>query len=132
MSDDKLVLALFLLGTIIFCLIYMAPSILAFRRDHPNRWIILVINFAFGGTIIGWGLALVWAMRAVHRPSDAADGGESGLNIFVNDPRKVQLVDAPSKPSSVALELERLDALLAKGTISRAEFERFKAKLLAC
>lgn len=37
--------------------IYCAPTLLAFRRDHPNRWIILVINVAFGGTIIGWGIA---------------------------------------------------------------------------
>jgi hypothetical protein len=35
--------------------IYAAPTLLAFRRNHPNRWIIVVINVAFGGTIIGWG-----------------------------------------------------------------------------
>ena len=45
--------------------IYAAPTLLAFRRNHPNRWIILV-NVAFGGTIIGWGIVLVWAMRAAH------------------------------------------------------------------
>src|SRR6266545_4486722 len=28
--------------------IYAAPTLLAFRRNHPNRWIILVINVAFG------------------------------------------------------------------------------------
>jgi hypothetical protein len=33
--------------------IYAAPTLLAFRRNHPNRWIILVINVAFGGTVIG-------------------------------------------------------------------------------
>lgn len=131
MSDDKLVLALLLLGTIIFCLVYMAPSIVAFRRDHPNRWLILVVNFAFGGTIIGWGVALAWALRAVHRPGATAGGGESGLNIFINDPKKVQLVDPPPTPTSIALELERLDALLSKGALSNAEFERLKAQLLA-
>jgi threonine/homoserine/homoserine lactone efflux protein len=48
---------------LIIGMIYIAPSIVAFRRDHPSRWIILVINLAFGGTIIGWGVALAWALR---------------------------------------------------------------------
>jgi hypothetical protein len=56
--------------------IYAAPTLLAFRRNHPNRWIILVINVAFGGTIIGWGIALVWAMRAAHRVGSTSSGGE--------------------------------------------------------
>ena len=29
------------------------PSMVAFRRDHPNRWVILLINLAFGGTLAG-------------------------------------------------------------------------------
>ena len=61
--------------------IHAAPTLLAFRRDHPNRWIILVINVAFGGTIIGWGIGLVWAMRAAHRVGSTSSGGESGLNL---------------------------------------------------
>ncbi|MBS0247360.1 MAG: superinfection immunity protein [Rhizobiaceae bacterium] len=130
MSDDKLILVLFLLGTIIFCLVYMAPSIVAFKRNHPNRWLILVINFAFGGTIIGWGVSLVWALRAVHRLGAAADGGESGLNIFANDPKKVQLSELPPMPASIGHELERLDALLAKGSICQSEFDVLKARLI--
>jgi hypothetical protein len=68
--------------------IYAAPTLLAFRRNHPNRWIILVINVAFGGTIIGWGIALVWAKRAAHRVGSTSSGGESGLNLFINDVKK--------------------------------------------
>ena len=129
MSDDRPILILFLLGTIVFCLIYMAPSIIAFRRGHPNRWLILVINFAFGGTVIGWGVALVWALRAVHRLVRAADGGESGLNIFVNDPKKIQVVAAT--PNSLGDELERFHGLLTRGAISQGEFDVLKAKLMA-
>jgi hypothetical protein len=112
-------------------LVYILPSIVAFRRDHPNRWLILVINLAFGGTIIGWGIALAWAMRAVHRLGPASSGGESGLNLFVNDVRKVQLVDPPPLPqTSVSLELDRLHGLLVRGAISQIEFDGLKAKLL--
>lgn len=95
MSEDSLILISLLLGSIIFCLIYIVPSIVAFRRHHPNRWLILVINFAFGCTVIGWGIALIWALRAVHRPNSAADGGESGLNIFVNDAKTIHLGTRP-------------------------------------
>ena len=96
MSEDKLILIFLLLGAIIFCLIYMVPSIVAFKRRHPNRWPILVINVAFGGTIVGWGVALAWALHAVHRPGATPDGGESGLNIFINDTKEVQT--NPRKP----------------------------------
>ncbi len=116
---------------LIIGLVFILPSIVAFRRDHPNRWLILVINLAFGGTIIGWGIALAWAMRAVHRLGSTGSGGESGLNIFVNDVTKVQLVDPPPLPrTSVTLELERLHGLLVRGAISQIEFNSFKDKLL--
>jgi hypothetical protein len=75
-------------------MIYIAPSIVAFRRDHPSRWIILVINLAFGGTIIGWGVALAWALHAVHRPGSTGSGGESGLNLFINDVKKIHVVES--------------------------------------
>lgn len=109
-------------------IIYVIPSIVAFRRNHPNRWIIAVINMAFGGTIIGWGIALVWALRAIHRPGSTDSGGESGLNIFVNDTKKVQIVDPPV--TSAAHELERLHDLLTRGVISQAEFDGLKTKLI--
>jgi Superinfection immunity protein len=72
----------------------------AFRRDHPNRWLIFVINLAFGGTIIGWGIALAWAMRAIHRVGSTSSGGESGLNVFINDISQIQLVDPPRLPQT--------------------------------
>jgi hypothetical protein len=52
-------------------------------RDAGNAHIV-----AFGGTIIGWGIALVWAMRAAHRVGSTSSGGESGLNLFINDVKK--------------------------------------------
>jgi hypothetical protein len=112
-------------------IIYIMPSIIAFRRNHPNRWIILVINIAFGGTIIGWGIALVWAMRAAHRVGSASSGGESGLNLFINDIKKIQVVEPPPLPqTSLSHELGRLHGLLVQGAISQAEFDGLKARLL--
>jgi hypothetical protein len=111
--------------------IYVAPTLVAFRRDHPNRWIILVINVAFGGTIIGWGIALAWAMRAAHRVGSTSSGGESGLNLFINDVKRIQVVEPPPLPqASVTQELERLHNLLIQGAISQIEFNGLKARLL--
>ncbi|WFU81325.1 superinfection immunity protein [Bradyrhizobium sp. CIAT3101] len=127
-TDDLIFLAIFFLT---IGIVYIAPSIVAFRRNHPNRWIILVINVVFGGTILGWGIAMVWAMRAAHRIGAVSSGGESGLNLFVNDVRRIQIVDPPPLPqTSTAQELERLHDLLVRGAISQVEFDSLKAKLL--
>ena len=136
MEDDNTIRALVALLLICVAIVYIAPSIVAFWRNHPNRWIILVINFAFGGTIIGWGAALIWALRAVHRPGLETSGGESGLNIFINDTKKVQFVEPPPLPTadtraaSTGQELERLHNLLTRGAISQEEFDGLKAKLI--
>jgi hypothetical protein len=108
---------------LILGVVYIVPSIVAFRRNHPSRWIILVINIAFGGTIIGWGIALAWALHAVHRIGSASSGGESGLNLFINDVKRIQSVEPPSLPQTLlSQELERLHDLLERGAISQAEY----------
>jgi hypothetical protein len=130
--SDDLAINIFLgLGFLIVGIIYVFPTVLAFQRNHPNRWIILVINVAFGGTVIGWGIALIWAMRSVHRVGSASSGGESGLNLFINDVKKTQAVEPPPLPqTSPSHELERLHDLFVKGVISQTEFDGLKAKLL--
>jgi uncharacterized membrane protein YhaH (DUF805 family) len=47
---------------------YCLPSIIAFARRHRNRWVILIINFAFGVTGLGWIIALVWSLNKVDDP----------------------------------------------------------------
>lgn len=88
---------------LIIGIVYVLPTIVAFRRDHPNRWLRLVINVAFGGTVIGWGIALVWAMQAAHRLGSTSSGGESGLNLFINDVKKIQAVHPPARSWSVSM-----------------------------
>lgn len=59
-----LILAIVLVAT----LIYFIPAIVAFRRAHRNRWVILLVNVAFGTTILGWFAALIWAMNKIDDP----------------------------------------------------------------
>ncbi|MEF9907928.1 superinfection immunity protein [Streptomyces sp. P9-A2] len=47
--------------------VYLLPSYLAFARGAKDRWLILLINVAFGASLIGWGVALYMATRTPKR-----------------------------------------------------------------
>ena len=135
-GDPTGVLVNFLIIFAIVGLVYLIPSIVAFARGHPNRWLILVVNFVFGGTGIGWLGCLVWACNAIHRSPTGNNGGESGLNLFVDDPQLVTITPisapllppAPSLPprpqrsiTAVAERLNRINRLYASGAITEDE-----------
>ena len=52
----------FIGGTVASLIIYFLPTIIAFHRDHRNGIAILVVNFVFGWTVLGWVGALIWAI----------------------------------------------------------------------
>jgi hypothetical protein len=45
---------------VIFCF-YWLPAMNGFRRKHCNAVPILLVNFFFGWTFIGWVVALIWS-----------------------------------------------------------------------
>ena len=111
--------------------VYLAPSITAFARSHPNRWLIAALNVFGGLTVLGWVLALLWALQAIHKSPRTAlgsgtDGGESGLNVFANDDRRV-VVKSSADP---ATQLRHLKELADSGTISPEEFAVLKADVI--
>lgn len=118
--------------------VYMVPAIVAFWRDHPNRWLILIINAMLGGTGIVWLFCLVWAFRAAHiaASADGSDGGESGLNLAANDPKVITWDKKGSRPripdttSSTLEKLERLRELHQQGTIDSDQFSRLRDHVL--
>ena len=118
---NRFVLALFL---ILFGLVYAAPTIIAFRREHPNRWVIGAVNLIGGMTGFGWVMTLIWSLRAGHISPTGNNGGESGLNVFANDP--VQAVITRDKPAQLA----ELQSLLASGSVTADEFAQLKAEIL--
>jgi glutaredoxin len=111
--------------------VYLIPSYVAFLRRHPNRWPIALLNVFLGATGIAWFGCLIWAFHRVHDPrdSDKSKGGESGLNVFVNDVKRVELTNQLAL--SPGDEIERLAGLLKVGVINHREFEDLKHKLLA-
>jgi hypothetical protein len=60
---DSLAAGLIVLVVLTALAVYVLPSLIAIRRRHPDLWIIVVINVFLGGTIIGWIVALVLALR---------------------------------------------------------------------
>lgn len=69
-SDGDPLLGLWIIVVIIA--LYLLPTIVAWGRIHHQKWAILVLNLAFGWTVIGWFAALIWANTAVVRRN--ADG----------------------------------------------------------
>ncbi|UWU20931.1 superinfection immunity protein [Rhizobium sp. CB3060] len=131
-DDGSVVAATFLIIGLIATLIYLIPTIIAFCRSHPNRWLIAVINVALGGTGIGWLGALVWACSAAHLSPTGSNGGESGLNLFVNDPQRVKIEPAGLQMSfdDISAQLLRLKRLRDGGAITPDEYEDLKQPLI--
>jgi uncharacterized membrane protein len=42
--------------------VYITPMLLALRRKHRNTNAITVVNILLGWTVIGWIIALAWAV----------------------------------------------------------------------
>jgi len=134
---EQLILHLVVLSVLVVVglLVLFIPAFVAFHRQHPNRWAIAVVCLAFGGTVIGWFGALVWAMQAVHKSPSGSDGGESGLNIFVNDPVPVRIEPVALGPGQVELNgvsqrLARLHQLADRGDISAEEHAALRQAIL--
>jgi hypothetical protein len=49
-------------------LLYWLPTIIAIVRHAPSALGVAALNFFFGWTVIGWFLALVWALAAHSSP----------------------------------------------------------------
>jgi hypothetical protein len=118
-----------LIVVVIIAAIYFTPTIVAFRREHANKWPIFIINLVFGTTLIGWIGALIWAMHAVHTSESGNNGGESGLNLFVNDVKTVRLANTDNASDYIS-KLNQLQVLLDKGTITEEEFKNLKRREL--
>jgi len=48
---------------------YFFPFIVATIRRQPNNTAIFLVNAVFGWTLIGWFVALIWAVKAIDKPT---------------------------------------------------------------
>jgi hypothetical protein len=54
-----LLFVLFMLGAF-----YFLPTVIAFVRQHRNKVPILLVNFFFGWTVLGWIGCLIWSVTS--------------------------------------------------------------------
>jgi Superinfection immunity protein len=44
--------------------LYLLPTSIAIRRQRPNRMAIFALDFLLGWTLVGWAVALSWALTS--------------------------------------------------------------------
>jgi hypothetical protein len=59
---------LWYLVRVLATLAYFFPTIAASRYRHPRQLKILYLNLLLGWTVVGWAIALQWALQASKRP----------------------------------------------------------------
>jgi hypothetical protein len=52
---------------VVLLVLYFLPAIVAARGNHWNKWAIFVLNLLLGWTLIGWVMAMVWAVKKEAR-----------------------------------------------------------------
>lgn len=90
--------------------LYFLPAIIAYKRGHVNKGIILLIDFLLGWTFLGWAGCLVWAFIDTD--------GSTTKNVFRN------------VGGNKYEDLARLQKLKQDGAITEVEYEIEKQKLL--
>jgi hypothetical protein len=71
--DDRL----FILFIIIGWIVYFIPTMVAGLRHHPWVGSIVVINIGLGWTVVGWVIALAWAVAGRISPSGHGSDADS-------------------------------------------------------
>lgn len=51
-----------------FLAIYLIPAIIGFIRKKDNKMAILILNLLLGWSVVGWVVALVWAVSKDKQP----------------------------------------------------------------
>lgn len=92
---------------IIFFAIYFLPSIIGYNKRNFSS--ILLLNFFLGWTLIGWVVAIVWAVSY-----------EKPVEVSVNKSNYDKVTD----------QLIQIKGLYEDGTLTKQEFEKEKQRIL--
>jgi hypothetical protein len=66
MDSTMFAMFLFLPLGLVGLILYFLPTLIAASRNHPSVLGIFVVNFLLGWSVIGWVVALVWALSQPH------------------------------------------------------------------
>lgn len=98
--------------TAVCIVVYVLPALTAFRRGHPSRWTILVVNLLLGVTLLGWIICLCWARADLPQKAPTR--------------RSVPRTNAYHGPTAARQDEEsllQLKALLKDGIITESEYD---------
>ena len=100
---------MYIILPIIILVLYFLPTISAYERKKKNTSSIFVINFFFGWTLIGWVIALSWALSKDNK----------------------QVITVHTEKEDTASKITKLFELKEKGVITEEEFKQQKQKILS-
>ena len=90
-----LIVGVALASIVIYCL----PVIVALLRGHPDTAAISVTCLLFGWTFLGWGLALIWAVKSFERrPHVVVIDGRSSPEPFPGASAPTGIIGNQSNP----------------------------------
>ena len=95
--------------------LYFTPTIVAVNNDSPQTQAVMVLNLFLGWTLVGWVMALVWAVSKPQVQIQYTQSSE--VNIHQQN-------------LTIIKELTVLDELKSKGSLSEDEYLTLKARLI--
>lgn len=131
-QSDPAKIAALVLGSIVamalILTVVFVPTIIAFRRGHPNRWLIFVGNFILGGTGIGWFVMLIWAVQELEDAPDDDEAGPCPAPLPNTEPTIFAATKADTEDAT--RRLKRLKVLFDDGVLSADEYAALRKPLL--
>ena len=86
--------------------LYFLPSIIAYKKGHTNKGIILLIDFLLGWTFLGWAGSLVWAFIDTDGTATSNALRNVGGNKY-EDLAKLQKLKESGAITDVEFEIEK-------------------------
>lgn len=126
---------LYIIYAVVVIALYFVPTIIAYRRDHGYKRIILAINLVLGASGIGYLIALVWAIWPQEKSIlDPVLGNPTGLGVRnVGDTfgsKKAGEVRGEVQEKDMTTEIEKIAKLLKEGHLTREEYDSMKKKII--
>ena len=120
---------------LIIAAVYFVPTIIAFKRNHAYKNIILIINLIFGLTGIGWAVAAIWAVFPSEKSLiDPVIGNVTGTGQRnAGDTFGAKVFGEQrgfSKEKEIHEKIQDLVTLHDSGAIDADEFKSLKKKII--
>ena len=117
---------IFTVVALLFLAVYFLPTFVAVARKKVNKGAIFVLNLFLGWSLIGWVVALVWALSSPEtsesRPRKKTLKSNNGKEKLISSENRVSV--------DVSSEIKSFYELKEQGIITEEEFDQKKKSLL--